>query len=122
VHLAILDIANADAYAAWCSDRWCKPARLVSVAFDERDVMDAGGSRELNEVDREFVDALISSGAINFEAIGQTIAQLGSKSLYLEDYELRWCGSDLRIYKWPRPGQFELGGLIRTLQENPLQR
>jgi hypothetical protein len=55
-------------------------------------------------VDREIVDTLLETGAVNFEAIGRTIAAVGSKSVLMEDDGwIRFCGSDLRTYKWPRP-------------------
>ena len=39
--------------------------------------------------------------AIDFNAIGQTVSEFGG-SVYADDGWIRWCGSDYRIYKWPR--------------------
>jgi hypothetical protein len=58
--------------------------------------------REVNAVDRQIVSTLIETGAINFEAIGKTIAKVGGASVMLDDGWERWCGSDLRVYRWPR--------------------
>jgi len=57
---------------------------------------------EVHAVDRQIVSALIDTGAINFAAIGKAIAQVGPASVMLDDGWERWCGSDLRVYKWPR--------------------
>ena len=64
--------------------------------------MAAAESRELHPVDRQIVSALMETGAVNFEAIGKTIAKVGAASVMLDDGWERWCGSDLRIYRWPR--------------------
>jgi hypothetical protein len=69
-----------------------------------------GKAREVSAVDREIVSTLIETGAVNFEAIGQTIAKVGPSSVLVEDGWERWCGSDLRIYRWPR--RFGLEELI----------
>lgn len=57
----------------------------------------------VNTVDREILETLINTKAVNFEAIGATIATVGSKAVFLDDGWIRWCGSDLRIYRWPGP-------------------
>jgi hypothetical protein len=76
--------------------------------------------REVQGVDREIVSALIDSGAINFEAIGQTVAKFGAASAFLDDYEIRWCGSDIRTWKWPRgPRLEELGALVEVIRQIP---
>lgn len=59
-------------------------------------------TREIHEVDRQIVNTLIETGAVNFEAIGRTIAKVGPASVMRDDGWERWCGSDMRIYKWPR--------------------
>ena len=58
--------------------------------------------REIHVVDRQIVNTLIETGAVNFEAIGKTIASVGASSVMLDDGWERWCGSDLRVYRWPR--------------------
>ena len=59
--------------------------------------------RELSGVDREIVSTLLETGAVNFEAIGSTIARVGANSVMMEDDGwIRWCGSDLRTWRWPR--------------------
>ncbi len=69
--------------------------------------------REVASVDREIVSTLIETGAVNFEAIGQTIAKVGPKAAFLDDGWERFCGSDMRVYRWPRlrPGLEELATL-----------
>jgi hypothetical protein len=68
--------------------------------------------RELSEVDREIASTLLDTGAVNFEAIGQTIAKVGGKAILTDDDGwIRFCGSDLRIYRWPA-SRFELEELI----------
>jgi hypothetical protein len=64
----------------------------------------------VHDVDRQIIESLLETKAINFEAIGRTIASVGSASVFLDDGWERWCGSDLRIYKWPRRG-FDLEDL-----------
>jgi hypothetical protein len=62
-----------------------------------------GSESELKEIDREIVTTLLDTGAVNFEALGRTIASVGPGSaLMADDGWIRWCGSDLRIYRWPR--------------------
>jgi len=64
--------------------------------------MEKNAVREVHAVDRKIVSTLIETGAINFDALGKTIAQIGAGSVMVDDGWERWCGSDLRIYKWPR--------------------
>ncbi len=62
------------------------------------------GRTKLTELDREIASAIIDSKAINFDALGQVVAKFGSKSLLMDDDGwIRWCGSDMRLYRWPRP-------------------
>ena len=60
------------------------------------------GIPEIHSMDKKIVETLLATKAINFEGIGQTIAKVGAESLLLDDGFERWCGSDLRIYRWPR--------------------
>ena len=57
---------------------------------------------EIAKIDADIVNTLLKTGAINFEALGQAIAQIGPASIALDDGWDRWCGNDLRIYRWPR--------------------
>ena len=60
--------------------------------------------RPLNTTDREIVTTLIQTKAINFEAIGHAIATMGPKSVLMDDDGwIRFCGSDMRVFRWPRP-------------------
>jgi hypothetical protein len=78
---------------------------------------DLGTSRHLSEIDREIVTTLLETKAVNFTAIGQAIATLGPKSVLMDDDGwIRICGSDLRIYRWPRPrAGLEEIGLLRDI-------
>lgn len=67
--------------------------------------------RSVHEIDRKIIDSLIESGGINFEAIGRTVGQVGRESVFVDDGWIRWCGSDLRIYRWPGP-RLELENLL----------
>jgi hypothetical protein len=70
---------------------------------------------KLNSTDQGIVKALLDTKAINFEAVGRVVASVGPASLLLDDDGwIRWCGSDLRIYRWPR--RFELEELV-TLRD-----
>ncbi len=64
----------------------------------------------LGDSDREIVAMLLETKAVDFEAIGKTIGAHGAKFIAEDDGWIRFCGSDLRVYKWPRPN-FELEGL-----------
>ena len=75
-----------------------------------------------NAVDREIVNVLLDTKAVNFEALGRAISTIGPKSVMMEDDGwIRWCGNDLRIYRWPRPrlGLEELVVLRDVLRELP---
>lgn len=70
------------------------------------------GPRELNPTDREIVNSLLETKAVNFEALGKTIASIGAQSVLMaDDGWIRWCGSDMRIFRWPRP-RFSLEELV----------
>jgi hypothetical protein len=75
--------------------------------------------RSVNEVDREILTSLIETKAINFEALGRTIGAVGANSVFTDDGWIRWCGSDLRIYRWPGPPRQleDLAGLRNVLRE-----
>jgi hypothetical protein len=61
-------------------------------------------AQPLTKLDREIVSALLETKAVNFEALGKAIASVGPASVLMDDDGwIRWCGSDLRIYRWPRP-------------------
>jgi hypothetical protein len=61
--------------------------------------------RQLSAVDQEIVKTLLDTQAINFDALGKTISVVGpSSALMADDGWIRWCGSDFRIFRWPRPG------------------
>ncbi len=59
--------------------------------------------RRVHSLDQEILETLISTKAINFEAIGQTITKVGASSVFVDDGWIRWCGSDMRIHRWPGP-------------------
>jgi hypothetical protein len=81
----------------------------------------AAAKRELSAGDREIVSTLLETGAVNFEALGKTLATVGPKSVLMEDDGwIRWCGSDLRLYRWPRHfGLEELVVLRDIIRELP---
>lgn len=61
----------------------------------------------LNETDREILNVLLETKAVNFDALGQAVATFGPRTILMDDDGwIRFCGSDLRIYRWPR---FNLG-------------
>lgn len=75
---------------------------------------------KLNSTDQGIVKALLETKAINFEALGRVVASVGPGSLTLDDDGwIRWCGSDLHIYRWPRRFELEeletLRDIVRTL-------
>lgn len=81
------------------------------------------GKDSVRDLDHEIGNQLIELGAINFEAVGATIAKFGAASAFEDDGWIRWCGSDFRIFKWPRPwGLEELESLRETIQQVGLQR
>lgn len=58
----------------------------------------------ISALDREIVTTLLETKAVNFAAIGQAIATIGPKSVLMDDDGwIRFCGSDMRIYRWPQP-------------------
>lgn len=77
----------------------------------EKFMEQSGNERELSSVDREIVSTLLETGAVNFEAIGNTIAKVGPQAMFMEDGWERICGSDLRLYRWPRR-RFELEEIV----------
>lgn len=81
--------------------------------------------RQLTKTDQDIVRALIDTKAVNFEALGKVIATVGPASVMMDDDGwIRWCGNDMRIYRWPRPrlGLEELAVLRDILQDIPQQR
>ena len=79
--------------------------------------------RRVHSIDQEILDTLISTKAINFEAIGQTISKVGASSVFVDDGWIRWCGSDLRIHRWPGPRlELERLSTIRELAQGGFGR
>ncbi|MFQ3596059.1 MAG: hypothetical protein SNJ63_08095 [Sphingomonadaceae bacterium] len=60
--------------------------------------------RKVHSVDHEVLTALVETKAINFDALGQVVSRVGPASIFADDGWIRWCGSDLRIWRWPGPG------------------
>ena len=58
--------------------------------------------KNYEELDAQFAERFVN--AVDFKAVGATIAELGPSAAYADDYWERFCGSDMRIYKWPRFG------------------
>jgi hypothetical protein len=59
--------------------------------------------RQLSAVDQEIVNSLLDTQAINFEALGKTIAAVGpAPALMTNDGWIRFCGNDVHIFRWPR--------------------
>jgi hypothetical protein len=57
-----------------------------------------------SQLDREIVNTLIKTKAIDFAALGQAISTLGPQlGQFEDDGWIRFCGSDFRIFRWPRP-------------------
>lgn len=78
-----------------------------------------------NKIDQEIVKTLLETKAINFEALGKSLAAFGPSSVMMDDDGwIRWCGNDLRIYRWPRPrlGLEELIVLRDIARELPNKR
>lgn len=74
---------------------------------------------KLNSTDAGIVKALLDSKAINFEALGKVVSSNGPASLMLDDDGwIRWCGSDLRIYRWPRRFGLEELNVLRDIVQN----
>jgi hypothetical protein len=78
----------------------------------------------LTEVDRHILATLLETKAIDFEALGRTIASVGPESILMDDDGwIRWCGSDMRIYRWPKPrfGLEDVGLLRQIVREEILK-
>ena len=55
------------------------------------------------EVDRMILDTIVKTKVVDFEALGRMVTAVGPASAALDDDGfIRICGSDMRIYKWPR--------------------
>lgn len=81
------------------------------------------GKHRVSDLDREIGNHLLELGAINFEAVGSTIAKFGPASAFEDDGWIRWCGSDMRIFRWPRPwGLEELETLRDAITQVGMQR
>ncbi|MGN6219336.1 MAG: hypothetical protein ACTHNQ_07525 [Microbacterium sp.] len=52
------------------------------------------------ETDAKLKAAFIA--AIDFKAVGSAIAEFGPAAAFEDDPWWRFCGSDLRVYKWPK--------------------
>ena len=79
--------------------------------------------RRVHSLDQEILETLISTRAVNFEAIGQTVAKVGASSVFADDGWIRWCGSDLRIHRWPGPRlELERLATIRELAQGGFTR
>jgi len=94
--------------------------KVASAAFDTY----RAAAHPLSSGDREIITALIDSKAINFEALGRTIASVGAKAALMDDDGwIRFCGNDMRIFRWPRP---HLGlediGILRDIVRGPVGR
>jgi hypothetical protein len=78
------------------------------------------------EVDRQILDTIVKTKVVDFEALGKMVTAVGPASAALDDDGfIRICGSDMRIYKWPRSNiNLEeidaLAGLARNLAHNGL--
>ena len=76
----------------------------------------------MSMMDREIVKTLLETKAVNFEGLGKAIASFGPTSILVDDDGwIRWCGSDLRIYRWPGPRLVieELNALREIVREMP---
>jgi len=55
------------------------------------------------EVDRHILDTIIKTKVVDFEALGKLVTAVGPSAAALDDDGfIRICGSDMRIYRWPR--------------------
>ena len=81
----------------------------------------ANGHNRAAEVDRQILDTIVKTKVVDFEALGKMVTSVGPASAALDDDGwIRFCGSDMRIYKWPRSNinleEIEaLAGLARNL-------
>ena len=78
---------------------------------------------KLNSTDAAIVKALLDNKAVNFEALGRVVSSVGPSSVLMDDDGwIRWCGSDLRIYRWPRRfGLEELNVLRDIVRDLPVR-
>ena len=61
---------------------------------------------KLNKRDREIVETLLETGAVNFEAIGTAIAKFGPSIVLNSDGEDNFCWTMrlfIRLYRLPGP-------------------
>lgn len=61
----------------------------------------------LRDAERDIVKTLIETKAVDFEAIGRTVAQFGPTAALDYDYEPVFCGTNrfyVHIYHIPLPG------------------
>jgi hypothetical protein len=62
-----------------------------------------GSHMKAAEVDRQILDTIVKTKVVDFEALGKMVTAVGPASAALDDDGwIRICGSDMRIYKWPR--------------------
>jgi len=62
-----------------------------------------GVNSKAAEIDRQILDTIVKTKVVDFEALGKLVTAVGPASAALDDDGwIRWCGSDMRIYKWPR--------------------
>ena len=82
------------------------------------------GSSEIAAMDRRILDTIVKTKVVDFESLGKMVTAVGPGSAALEDDGwIRWCGSDLRIYKWPRPRlDLEELAILRNLVKDIPQR
>jgi len=68
------------------------------------------------EIDKQILETIVKTKVVDFEALGKLVTTLGPASAALDaDGWIRWCGSDMRIFKWPR-ANFDLEE-IEALQD-----
>jgi hypothetical protein len=70
---------------------------------------------ELNQVDRKIAATLLDSGAVNFEALGRTIAAVGPSAVMLDDGWERFCGSNFRLFRWRAGLELEQLSVLREV-------
>jgi hypothetical protein len=62
-----------------------------------------GSSKRAGEIDRQILETIVKTKVVDFEALGKMVTAVGPASAALDDDGwIRWCGSDMRIFKWPR--------------------
>jgi hypothetical protein len=63
----------------------------------------SNGNTRAAEVDRQILETIVKTKVVDFEALGKMVTAVGPASAALDDDGwIRFCGSDMRIYKWPR--------------------